>query len=318
MELFGKIKGCEVYSHTLCNSKLKVNILSYGAIIQSLVFNGVDVVLGYNTLDEYVLDDMYLGAVIGRVSNVIDGAKFTLNGTTYNLDKNDGDKCSHGGYNGFNKKVFEVESYSKTHITLKCFSADGEGGFPANVTAFITYEIKGASLIINYKAIADGDTPLSLTNHAYFNLNGEGKSLEKTYLKVNANSYTVTSPSLVPTGEIKSVLETPLDYSSFKSIDCLDVNFCVSGNGFREVATAKSTLTNICVTAYSDKEGLQVYTANELTARKGKTALYTPFSAFCLETQGYPNAVNEPNFKSVILKKNTEYNSTTEYKFSLI
>ncbi len=333
---FGRINEKDVYEYTIQNGNVKAKILNFGARIRSIELlrkdgSTLDVVLGYNTIEEYANYNGCLGATVGRVANRIGGSRFTLNGKEYNLTKNNGENCLHGGTLGFDKKLWELETFSDNSVTLKTFSPDGENGFPANMNVYVTFTVTdNQSLKIEYSAIADGDTPASFTNHAYFNLNGEnGSNIFDTKLFIDADKITPVNEKLIPDGKYLDVKGTVYDFTTSKEIGnyfesndenlkkfgCYDVNYALNGSGYRKIAVAKSDLSGIEMSVYTDMCGVQLYTEKFLDGRKGKTAVHKKGSAFCLETQYYPNAVNCVEYPSCILKKGKEYKSITEYEF---
>lgn len=333
-ESFGLAHGQEVTQYTLTNGKMTAEIIDYGARLRSLklkLSDGTvrDVVLGYNTIEEYMSQNGYLGATVGRVANRIANGKYVIDGKEYILSKNDGENTLHGGKSGFDDKVWELIEVGEDFITFKYLSPDGDEGFGGNLTTQVKYTLtKENSLKIEYKAISDADTPVSLTNHAYFNLNGEmGTNIFDTELLINSNKITPVNENLIADGRYMDVKGTAYDFSKgkkigdyFNSIDeylkkfgCYDVNYVLNGNGYRHIATAKDG--GIEMQVYSDMVGMQLYTEAILYGRKGKTGVYDKGCAFCLETQFYPNAVNCEKYPSCILKKGEEYSSITEYLF---
>ena len=324
-----------IWEYTLTNSCGDyVEILSLGATIKSLVVpdkNGslTDVVLGYNVPYHYLVRGGYYGATVGRNANRVKGATFTIGEKTYNLTKNGEFAQLHGGYWGFDKKQWSAKTEGETLI-LSCLSPDGEEGYPANLYAEVRFSFDDdCRLKIKYSAHADGDTLVNMTNHSYFNLNGAGNGdILDTYLKINAKTYTKADQTVIPTGEIESVLGTALDFTKFKKIGQdisspsllfggYDHNFCLE-KGYKIAAEAYSEQSGIKMVVETDCEGVQLYTSNSDLERVGKgKKVYGKYSAFCLETQAYPNAVNIPAFPSPILKKGDEYKRTTVYAFSI-
>lgn len=335
-KLFGKIDDKPVYEYTLEKGGLKVGIITYGATIRSLnvtLLDGSvrDVVLGYNSLDEYVANNGCFGATIGRVANRISGAKYTLNGKEYKLVSNENENTLHGGPFGFNTKIWDVIECSENSISLGIFSPNGEGGFNANLSVAVKYTItKNNSLMIEYRALSDDDTPLSLTNHAYFNLNGEcAENVMDTELIIDSDKILRVDENLIPNGDFIDVKGSVYDFNTAKVIGdylnstdenikkyrCYDVCYVLNGNGFRKVAGAKSNDKKLQMEVYTDMDAMQLYTENYLLGRMGKSGKYGLASAFCFETQRYVNAINVKSFPSCVLKKCVEYKSQTEYKF---
>lgn len=333
-ENFGIAHGKQVAEYTITNGRMSVKLLDYGATIRAIELRLIDgtirdVVLGYQTVDEYISHSGYLGATIGRVANRIGRAQYELNGKIYKLNNNDGENTLHGGLSGFNDKVWKLVDCGEDFIVFSYSSTDGEEGFGGNLTTLVKYTVtKENSLKIEYQAECDQDTPISLTNHAYFNLNGDdGKNIFDTFLQINADKITPVNLELIPDGKYMNIEHTVYDFKNGKKIGnyfnsedlylkkfgCYDVNFMVNGKGFRHVATAKDG--GIEMQVFSDAIGVQLYTETFLEGRKGKRGRYNKGCAFCLETQNVPNAVNCPEYPSCILKKGQKFNSTTEYLF---
>ena len=341
--IFGKLNNGEtVYEYTVDNGVASFSVLTYGATVRTLKVpskNGIlDVVLGYDTLEEYVNNGGYLGAVIGRNSNRVKGSDFQIFGKKITLNINDrGTNNLHGGIKGFNAKNFDVTSVDEENnsIELCLFSPNGDEGFTGNMFLYVKYTLDGSSLDIEYTAKCDENTVCNITNHSYFNLSGAGEKIAlDTYLKINADKYTPLDSDLVATGEILPVAGTPFDFKEFKQIQkdidaCdaqleimggYDVNFCLNNNGsYQKVISAYNTGSGVTLDVYTDRIGVQLYTGNFLEGLKGTGNTAYPYrSAFCLETQSYPGALNNPNFPSVILKANEKYFAKTTYKFGLM
>lgn len=333
-EIFGNLDGKEVYVYTLDNqSGLKAEILNYGGIIKSLFVNNKDVVLGRDTLEEYLDNDGYFGAIIGRNSNRIHNAEFELNGKTYPLAKNDGNNNLHGGNIGFDKKVWDAEEIDgkEPKLVLTTFSKDGEEGFPGNAEIKVTYTLtKENGLNIHYEATSDKDTIMNLTNHSYFNLNGHDSGLiDNQTIQVFSGFFTPNTDECVPCGEILKNDNTPFDLrqpkafkevfgSEFEQITKfggLDHNFVLDGKGYRKIAEAKGE--EITMEVLSDAVGAQIYTGNFVSnTRVCKSgAVYGKHHAFCVETQFFPNSMEFVHFPSPVLKAGEKYDTTTEYRF---
>jgi len=333
---WGVTDGKECFLVTLKNgSGMTALFTNYGAAVVKLFApdkNGgfADVVLGYDDLSGYVNGGSCQGAVIGRFANRIGGGKFTLGGKTYELFRNNGTNCLHGGKIGFHKRVFELLEVTESSALFGYISPDGEENFPAEVRITVEYTLtENNSLLIKYAAKSDGDTVLSLTNHAYFNLGGYNSgSILDTELQIFAERYTPFTDALIPTGEIAGVKGTPLDFASPKligqdidKIGGYDHNYILGEPGVvRKCAKAYHEDSGRVMTVYTDSPAMQFYTADNLS-ETGKGGLtYGKRTAFCLETQFTPNTPNlpeSPDFPSCILKKDGEYNFTTEYAFSV-
>lgn len=333
-EIFGNLDGKEVYVYTLDNQNgLRAEILNYGGIIKGLYVNGKDVVLGRDTLEEYLDNDGYFGALIGRNSNRIHNAEFALNGIKYTLAKNDGNNNLHGGNIGFDKKVWDAQEFDKKEpkLVLLLFSKDGEEGFPGNAQVKVTYTLTEENgLNIHYEATCDKDTVMNLTNHSYFNLNGHDSGIiDNQTLKVHSRFFTPNTDECVPCGEILKNDNTPFDLrhgKAFKEIfdsdfeqitkfGGFDHNFVLDGEDYRKIAEAKGD--EITMEVFSDAVGAQIYTGNFVSNTrvcKGGV-IYGKHHAFCVETQFYPNSLEFSHFPSPILRAGEKYDTTTEYRF---
>lgn len=340
-ELFGTLtNGQDITAYLLDNGNgVSAKILNYGGIVRNLYVedkNGVktDVVLGRETMEDYLNNDGFLGALIGRHANRIAGGEFELNGTKYNVGLNEGKNSLHGGINGFDKKVWSAEEVDGEEPSLKLsiVSEDGEEGFPGTLKVTVTYTLtKGNALKINYSAVTDKDTVVNLTNHSYFNLAGHASgTIDNQILQINSEFYTPNDNECMPTGEVLSVMGTPFDFrapkpigqdinADFEQIEMFggyDHNFAISGRGYRLCAIAKCLENGITMEVYTDKPGVQLYTSNGLPEGIYKEgAKYSTHQAFCLETQYFPNGMKNSHFIAPILKVGDEYNFTTEYKF---
>ncbi|MFA9396981.1 MAG: aldose epimerase family protein [Clostridiaceae bacterium] len=345
-EVYGKTsKGEEANIYTLSNKNgMKAKITNYGAIVQSLFVpdrNGVceDVVLGYDNLESYFTNPGYFGVIAGRYANRIANASFKLNDKEYNLAKNDGNNHLHGGIKGFNKVLWKaeiIEENGEESLSLSYKSVDMEEGYPGNLNVKVIYTVtEDNELKIEYKGISDKDTIVNLTNHSYFNLNGYGSGDVLNHdLMINADNFTVIDKEAIPTGELRKVFGTPFDFTKLKKIgkniddsyeqvkssSGYDHNFVINDEGekLKKTAYAIGDKSGITMEVYTTKPGVQLYTANFLDGSEiGKNS--TPCNernGFCLETQHYPDSINQNNFPSPIIKKGEEYNYLTIYKFS--
>lgn len=333
-QYFDDYKGKEVYVYKL-SDKIDVLVCTLGATVLSVSVPNkqggkTDVALSMTSVDDIVSKGDYMGAVIGRCANRIEDGRFTLNGKTYNLAKNDKNVCHlHGGNVGFNQKIF-TSTMDGDSLLLQYTSPNGEEGYPANLKMSVRYTVKGSALAIEYCAEADGDTLFNPTNHTYFNLNGESDgSIYDNVLQIRADNYLEVDENLIP-AKIASVKGTPFDFNSAKPIGqdinadnpqlqlCkgYDHNYCLSDYN---AATVYSTKTGICMDVFTDCCGMQFYSGNFLVGQEGKST-YNKHSGFCLETQYYPNAINISNedVEKPILKKGDKFRSRTEYVFSLM
>ena len=344
---FGKTgDGKQVDLYVLTNKNgVEVDITNFGAAVVSLKVpdrhgKTDDLVLGYDDLDGYLHDKSYFGATVGRYANRIAHGKFTLNGTTYTLAKNDGENHLHGGVQGFNKVVWEAKDVSTADaaaLQLNYLSKDGEEGYPGNLSVQVTYTLTNNNeLKIDYAATTDKDTVLNLTHHSYFNLAGQGKGdILQHQLLLHASRFTPVDATLIPTGEIRSVKGTPLDFASATAIGSrigqdddqlklghgYDHNFVLDGGtGGAPVLAAQvyEPSSGRVMEVWTTQPGIQLYSGNFLndTIRGKSGSTYQRRAAFCLETQHFPDSPNKPNFPSTILKVGGQFKSSTTYKFS--
>lgn len=333
----------EVNMYTIKNnSDMEVDIINYGATIVSIRVpdkdgNIDDVALGYDTLEAYENGDKYLGALIGRCGNRIKNASFKLNGKEYNLAKNNGNNHLHGGNTGFDKVVWKVEIVEENKLKLSYLSKDGEENYPGNLQVDVYYSLNDNNeLKIEYYATTDEDTVVNLTNHSYFNLSGEASgSIINEKILINADKFTVTDAESIPTGELRDVSNTPMDFRTLKvigdNIDSdyeqirfgqgYDHNWMLNSKGDINTLAAKvvDETSGRIMEVYTTNEGVQFYSGNFLDGTGGSKNGngYNKRNGLCLETQFVPDAINNSNFTSCILKKDEEYNHTTIYKFSI-
>lgn len=334
--IYGVYNGSVIYAYTLTNKNgFSAEILNYGGIIRKLVYKGVDVVLGRDTLEEYLNNEGYFGAIIGRNSNRIEKSEFEINGKTYKLFKNDGENNLHGGKTGFDKKVWDSEIFNSEEpsLTLSSVSADGEEGFPGTANIQVTYTLTNDNeLRIHYIAECDSDTVLNMTNHSYFNLNGHSSGrVDKHSIWLNSEFYTPNTDECIPTGEILSVKNTPFDFSTdelleerfnscheqIKKFNGFDHNFAINGRGYRKAGIFKGDQTGISMEIYTDQSGVQIYSGNVIeegcVCKDG--AVYGTHHGVCFETQAFPNSLKFSHFPSAILKTGEKYDTVTVYKF---
>lgn len=331
-QYLGKTKG-NIQRYLIENDNgMSVEVINYGARIASInipsKIGKIDVVAGYADVDEFMGDNPYFNAVIGRVANRIGGAKFRLDGKEYKLFKNDGNNCLHGGEEGFDRKFWQCEIVADNAVRLSRISVDNEEGFPANLHVSVTYSLTNDNAFnIEYEALSDGDTVCSLTNHAYFNLDGDFKSVREHIVSIKASRMTVVDGELIPDGSVIDVKDTPFDFNTQKAIgkdiDCendmlkiargYDFNFVLDNDMHNEVATAVSKKSGVKMSVYTDRPCMQFYTGNFLDGIEGKKT-YGYQSAFCMETQVFPNACNIGK-EDMLLKKGEKYKASTTYKF---
>jgi aldose 1-epimerase len=335
---FGNTDGQAITEYTLTNANgMQLSIINYGGTITKLTVpdkNGKmgDVVLGYDSLSGYTQrGNPYFGALIGRYGNRIGKAQFTLDGQTYNLDKNDGPNSLHGGNKGYDKVVWTAEKQGDNSVKLTYHSKDGEGGYPGNLDVTVVYTLQtDNSVKIDYTAKTDKATPVNLTNHAYYNLSaGTDSTILNQELQIKADKYTPVDAGLIPTGEIADMKATPFDFTSSKQIGRdigqvkggYDHNWVLNkkGNALEKIVTLYHPASGRVMEVYTTEPGVQFYTGNFLNGRLANTkggVKYGQHAALCLETQHFPDSPNKPNFPSTILKPGETYKTTTVYKFS--
>lgn len=342
-KVFGKTSdGKQVTSYTLTNKNgMEAEFIDYGAILVKLWVpdkkgNKADVVLGYDMVAEYEKTTTYYGGFIGRCGNRIGNAKFTLNGKTYTLDKNNNGNCLHGGEQGYNNMMYEVETFEEEEgpvIEFSRLSPDMEQGFPGNLDITVTYTLTHENeLIIEYLAVPDKDTVVNLTNHAYFNLSGhKSGTILNHKIRLDADSFIPTDAELIPTGEIAKVEGTPMDFRTAKTIgqdidvDYEPLNFGggydhnyvlnTTGDGIELIGELMDEASGRTMEIYTDLPGVQLYAGNFIAGSAKGGGEYVKRAGVCFETQHFPDAVNHENFPSPIVKAGEEFDSTTIYRF---
>jgi aldose 1-epimerase len=331
-QLFGVADETEVSLYRLTNDKgVEVSITNYGGAIVSLKApdrNGefADVVLGYETLEEYVGNPRYFGGLIGRHANRIGSGRFLLNGTEFQLTQNNGANHLHGGAKGFDKRVWRVIDplpNDAASLRLEYFSPDGEEGYPGNLTAEVTYTLSNDNeLKTEYRATTDRETIVNLTNHSYFNLAGRGEILGHE-LTLQAGAFTPVSQELIPTGEITSVHDTEMDFRRSRPIahGGYDHNFVLSnydGSSLQPAARLYEPASGRVLEILTTEPGIQFYSGNFLDGSlKGKGgAVYYQYTGLCLEPQHFPDAPNHANFPSTVLRPGEVYQHVSVYRFS--
>ncbi len=340
-KVFGKApSGKEVYLYTLENSKgIKAEVTNYGAILVNLFVpdrNGKveDITLGYDKLEDYLVNGSFFGATVGPNANRIANAKFSIDGKEYQLAVNDGPNNLHSDAEvGTHKRNWDVRE-GKNEITFSIRLDDGEMGFPGNKTLTVTYVLTEANeLKIIYHGTSDKKTILNMTNHAYFNLAGHNSgNIENHTLQIEADCYTPVIKGAIPTGEIATVDQTPLDFRTMKQIG-KDINEefeqlqLVGGydhnwvvNGFdgtvKQIACVEEPISGRTMKVFTDLPGVQFYAGNFIADQTGKNqAEYTSRSGFCLETQYFPDTANEPTFPSAVFGPERDYDTVTIYQF---
>lgn len=337
---FGFTKdGKEAKLYTLENKNgIKAYVTDYGAALVRLIVpdrTGAlrDVVLGYDDAAGYEKGGASIGATVGRNANRIGGAQFTVSGVTYELEKNDNNNNLHSGTSYYNKRFWNVDGQTENHITFILHSPDKDQGYPGALDMHVTYSLDDDNMLtIHYEAVPDQDTIINMTNHSYFNLNGhDGGTILEHKLTLDADTFTPADEWSIPTGEIRSVEGTPMDFRSGRMLGEMidadyeplrfgggyDHNWVLKNEGrFDKVAEVTSEESGITMEVYTDLPGVQIYTANFLDQEPGKDgASYEKRSAVCLETQYYPDAVHHDNFPQPLCRKGEKYDTRTAYRF---
>jgi aldose 1-epimerase len=339
--LFGNMPdGTPVDIYTLTNADgLVCKVITYGAAVTELdvpdrTGRMGDVVLGFDNLKQYLTESPCFGSVVGRVANRIAKGTFKVDGVTYKLAINNGPNTLHGGLVGFDKLVWGAEAVDGPNgpsVVFTHVSPDGNEGFPGTLTVKMTYTLtNGNEIRFDYEATTDKATPVNLTNHSYFNLSGKGDVRDQV-LQLKASKYTPGDEGLIPTGVIADVAGGPLDFTHAKPIgrdikkvpgntNGYDHNYVIDGGGKKLVLAAKvyDPSTGRSLEVSTDQPGVQLYTANGLNGKiVGKYGwAYTSYAGFCLETQHYPDSVNQPSFPSTLLRPGEVFRSTTIYRFA--
>lgn len=336
------INGKNTHLITLRNrSGMQVAFTDYGArIVSILVPDNTgelrDVVLGFNSIQGYLeADEKYHGTTVGRFANRIANGSFNIDGQQFALEKNNGNNSLHGGPNGFHNQVWDRQVSFKKKVDFYYTSADGEEGFPGNLKVYVSYELTEENeIIITYKAETDRKTVVNLTNHSYFNLNGEGQDdILNHVLEIASSQYIAIDENQIPLEELANVEGTAFDFRTPKAIgkdinnmdkqlefgNGYDHSYALDGDLQKRAAKAVSPKSGIVLEVFTSEPGVQLYTGNFLSGKDtGKTGQpYGKNTAFCLETQHYPDSPNRADFPSVLLDANEVFTSTTIYKFSI-
>lgn len=336
--------GRPVILYTLKNSHgVEVHAMNYGGIIQAIRVpdrkgNFADIVLGHDTAEGYMPNPPYIGAIVGRYANRIANGTFTLDGKTYNLPKNDGPNTLHGGTTRtFDKVMWESQPLKdKNGVLFEFLSKDGDNGFPGNLKMKVSYVLTDSNeLIIDYEATTDKATPINVSQHSYFNLKGEGNGdILDHEVMINADRFTPVDKNLIPTGELRPVKGTPLDFTKPTRIGTriddnydqlvlghgYDHNFVINrkGAGMTLAARVSDPTTGRVLEVSTTQPAVQFYTGNFLdgtvTGKEGH--VYKRRFGFCLETQHYPDSPNHPDFPNTILKPGETFHQETVFKFS--
>ncbi|MFI2377411.1 aldose epimerase family protein [Streptomyces sp. NPDC018964] len=343
--LFGRLAdGTKVHSWSLENGGTRMKVLSYGGVVRSLEIPDrrgryANVSLGFDTLEEYVASSPYFGALVGRYGNRVDQGRFTLDGTAYQLSVNDGENSLHGGAQGFDKRVWDVEPFTRgsdVGLHLYYTSVDGEMGYPGTLRTKVTYTLtRDGDWRIDYEATTDRATVVNLTSHVYWNLAGEGSgSIHDHELSIAASRYTPVDSGLIPTGELARVAATPFDFRRAKPVG-RDIRTAhqqvLYGQGFdhnwvldkgitrrpEQVAVLRDPSSGRTLRIATNEPGLQFYSGNFLDGTLVGTGgrVYRQGDGLCLETQHFPDSPNQPSFPSTVLRPGQTYRTTTVHSF---
>ncbi|MBT9888299.1 galactose mutarotase [Bacteroides thetaiotaomicron] len=338
-----EVDGKKTDLYTLRNkNNMEVCVTNFGGRIVSVMVPDKDgqmrdVVLGFDSIQDYVSKPSDFGASIGRYANRINQGRFTLDGTEYQLPQNNYGHCLHGGPQGFQYRVFDAVQPNPQELELTYMAEDGEEGFPGNITCKVLMKLTDDNAIdIRYEAETDKPTIVNMTNHSYFNLDGDAARNEAHLLTIDADYYTPVDSTFMTTGEIAPVEGTPMDFRTPTPVGARinDYDFVQlkNGNGYdhnwvlntkgditRKCATLESPLTGIVLDVYTNEPGIQVYAGNfldgSLTGKKGIT--YNQRASVCLETQKYPDTPNKPEWPSAVLRPGEKYMSQCIFKFSV-
>src|SRR5208283_5041839 len=340
---FGTHDGRPITLYTLTNSHgVEIRAMNYGGIIVSIRVPDrkgqfADIVLGHETLEGYIPNPPYLGAIVGRYANRIANGKFALDGKTYTLPQNNGTNSLHGGLRGFDKVTWDGEPLKgKTGVAFTYLSKDGEEGYPGNLKVKVTYTLTDSNeLILDYEATTDKATTINISQHSYFNLAGEGNGdILNHEVMINADRFTPVDKNLIPTGELRAVKGTPLDFTTSTRVGAriednyeqlvlgkgYDHSFIINrkGGGLELAARAYEAGSGRVLEVFTTQPAVQFYTGNFLdgtvTGKQGH--VYKRRYGLCLETQHYPDSPNHPDFPTTILKPGETFRSKTVFKFS--
>lgn len=340
---FGQTQAGEtVKQYTIENARgMKAVLLNYGAVLKDLYVPDkdgamLDVVWGYEDVAHYEVNEPNFGATIGRTANRIGRGHVEISGAVCQMDKNDGNNSLHGGKQGYHKRLWKGIIADDNKVEFSLFSPDGDQGLPGNVNVTVSYKLTNENeLQIVYHASTDQDTVINMTNHSYFNLEGQASdSVLEQQVWLAADAFTATDGELIPTGEIVSVDGTPMDFRQWRTLGAdieadyeplklaggYDHNFVLKkAQDYDLAAKMRSLKTGIVMEVYTDQPGMQLYTSNHLDkeagGKNGKVHLFR--SAACFETQHFPDAVHHDNFPEIMVKAGKEYQTRTSYRFSV-
>lgn len=334
---FGEVDGVSVEEVGIrSDAGVEASVISYGAVVRDLVVpsrNGRQrVVLGFERLQDYVDHSPYFGAIAGRFANRIARGRFRLGERVYHLSINEPPNHLHGGLVGLSRRVWRVAAFGPSWVALTVFSPDGDQGYPGNLTATCIYRLVNATLRIELSATADAETPVNLCHHSYFNLDGSSTILDHD-LQLAADFYTPTDDELIPTGEVRSVHDTPYDFRARRPVRSLasgeafhyDMNFVLSRDTLdhaespplARAATLSSAASGIALSVWTSEPGLQFYDGHllDVPAAGLGGARYGANAGLCLEPQRFPDSPNRPHFPDTLLRPMQIYRQVTEYRF---
>ncbi|TDD05671.1 galactose mutarotase [Nonomuraea deserti] len=309
--VFGTLpSGEQVERVELSSGRLRAEVLTYGAILRSLEVSGVNVVLGLDTLDDYLTRSRYFGAVVGRYGNRIANGRFTLDGVEHHLPINNGAHSLHGGTDGFDRRVWTIAGRTDASVMLALTSPDGDQGYPGALTATVTYTLADDAIRLDYSTKTDAPTVVNLTNHSYFNLKGSGDVLDHV-IQMEAEHYLPVDEGKIPTGELAPVKGTPFDFTEPHAVGerydgAYDHCFVLDGD-------IRVTAGGLTMEVTTTEPGVQFYSGSMLD---GEATSYGPFAGLCLETQHFPDAPNQPQFPSTVLRPGEIRTSSTTYRFT--
>jgi aldose 1-epimerase len=309
-EPFGSLPdGHAVERFTLRSRELTARVLTLGGILQSVVVDGVDVLLGCSTVEAYLAGDAYLGAVVGRYANRIGGGRFALDGREHRLSVNEPPNSLHGGADGFDRRLWSVVAADDASVELALESPDGDQGYPGTLEARVRYRVAGAELRIDYRARTDAPTVVNLTSHAYWNLAGSG-TIDDHVLRLDADAYLPADAASVPTGAVEDVRGTACDFATRPRAlaGVYDHAFVLRGGA--PAARLADPASGRTLELSTDRPSLQLYTGDRLTGS------HPPRSGVALEAQAFPDAPNHPQFPSTVLRPGEELRSTTRLRFT--
>ena len=325
--LFGTTKeGESIYAYTIKNEVASITVLNFGGILQNFTVHGISIVGGYDSMADYEADTSHQGGLIGRVANRVANAAFEMDGKVYELPVNNGKSCLHGGIRGFDRRFWQISEEGENALKLFYHAEDGEEGFPGALDVTVIYRLMGGDLLVDYTAVPYAKTPIALTNHAYFNLNGFGETITSHTLTLYSDHYTEMNAEILPTGNRPEVFGTPFDFTAphaigerfSESFAGYDHNFILSPKEVGEVCGVSLPLVatlvgdTLLMHTYTDQKGIQVYTANFLCGEphfSGKIPRIK-HGAVCLETQTEPGAISRGEIfydKGQIYKHQTVY-----------